>query len=114
MSFCQKNTFFLQKSDNFKNIYFLPKKERNAIILVLPLKEINIQPELSIPPRFRIHGWYPECDKQTNEGQTNGRKSLYLMLDGHFPALNTQLHQTFPFMFMSLQHKCTVKRVNIP
>ena len=52
------------------------------------------------PPRFRIQGgWSERYRQRTDEGWTDGRKSLYLILDGykgfksHFPAIFETCHE---------------------
>ena len=48
---------FVKKSENFDNVtFFVEKKRKKCNSLSFAIKEINLRPELSSPPRFRIQG----------------------------------------------------------
>ena len=64
------------------------------MLLVLLFKKISFQPELFSPSHFRMLGVSPEPDGQmkdeqrTKKGQTDGRKSLCLILTGDLEKLH--------------------------
>ena len=61
-----KNLFFLQKYQNFERFFFAKQGEKKiyAILLVLLIEDISPRPELSSPPRLRIHGGSSERHKE--------------------------------------------------
>ena len=68
-----KNSLIVKKFINLDFFFALVKKlNNNDIFLVLPFREINIQQELSNPPRFRIirlhHERHKEKEKEDKLG----------------------------------------------
>ena len=82
----KKKIEYLEKS---KKNYFLSQKkfkkkksDNNAILLVSSNEEISLWPELSSPPRFRIHWGVPWALRMTkDQGRMNKQKFLCLILD---------------------------------
>ena len=64
---------------NLKKIIIFFFWKNNAVFLVLPNEVISLPPEISSPPRFRIHVGFPE--------RYGAQKSLCLILD------STMLHR---------------------